>query len=47
MEKEKNDQHYFDLGFMQGKRKFNTNSFIDGFVIVFFIAILLYKLILF
>lgn len=29
----KNDQHYFDLGMMQGKRKFNVSSFLDGLVI--------------
>lgn len=35
MKKEENDKHYFDLGFMQGKRKFNISSFLDGFVIGF------------
>lgn len=44
MTKEENDKHYFELGMMQGKRKFNSVSFVEGFAIGFFIAIILLNL---
>lgn len=44
MTKEENDKHYFNLGFMQGKRKFNINSFLDGFVIGFLVMYIIISL---
>lgn len=41
---EENNKHYFDLGFMQGKRKFNVSSFIEVITIGFGIAWLLFAL---
>lgn len=38
-----NDYHYFDLGMMQGKRKFNHSSFIWGIIIGVQIGYFLFK----
>ncbi len=41
MSKKENDKHYLELGIMQGKRKFNSISFIEGLAIGFMLGVIL------
>lgn len=39
-QQEKINKHYLELGMMQGKRKFNSISFVEGFAIGFILGVI-------